>query len=434
MNKNIFLGTAVALILVSAFFFGCKENSQAGIGIVPKDVLIQFESSDTIDIEAYTNRVNSIVTSNTSSVLLGSYDDPIFGKVQAGFVIQIQPGSSSGFGTGAVADSIVLSLRYASDSLVPIYGTQGQTMDFIAQEITTKLYKDTIYYSNQSPESLNLTDELVNTTFVPKDGRKDTVILDIHLNKDFGQKIVDNYDFWHDDEEPADTSFYDFFSGMYIKSNDIPFNGSISTFSIIDQYSKVVLYYHNSVEDSLSLNFSISQFSTRFNMFSHEHDAPDFLPDLDNPEAKQDTVVYLQGIGGLKVHIKIPELDEIKKSGLWGVNKAELVLPVHHTNETGLYPVPLEVKIFGVSDEEERLFLDDYYNYSNNSYLGVDYTDNKYRFDITYRVQQILSGSIENNGFYIFPSSDYINPSRVVLTGPGHSNRMKLILTLQNLD
>ena len=75
-------------------------------------------------------------------------------------------------------------------------------------------------------------------------------------------------------------------------------------------------------------------------MFSHEFDAPGFLPDLDNPEAKQDSVVYMQGIGGLKVHIKIPELDQLKENGLWGVNRAELVLPVEDKLLTLIKRIP----------------------------------------------------------------------------------------------
>lgn len=448
MNKKFLLSTAVVLMLVSAFFFGCKKSADAGIGIIPEDKLILLESSDTINIEAYTYPIDSIITSNTSVVLLGSYDDRIFGKVQAGFVIQILPGATSGFGNGAIADSMILSLRYASDSVVPLYGEQGATMNFVAQEITTQLYRDTSYYNTYQPDWLNLTDELVNTTFIPEDGRNDTVTLDIPLNLVFGQKIIDNYEFWHDDVEPTDTSFYDFFQGMYIKSNDIPYDGSISTFNIMDALSKAVLYYHND-DDTLALSFVISQYSTRFNMFSHLHDASGFLPDLDNPGVVQDSVVYMQGIGGLKVKIKMPGLDKIKESGLWGVNRAELVLPVEDKilTDENQYPAPLKANISGITDEGGLQILDDYYNFETRIHLGIPYVDNKYVFDITYRVQQILSGSVENNGFYLFPESSFlyrasdqsvistsINPSRVVLTGPEHSNRMKLILTLRKLD
>ena len=202
----------------------------------------------------------------------------------------------------------------------------------------------------------------------------------------------------------------------------------------MDGLSKVVLYYHNDDDDSLELSFSISQYSTRFNLFSHVHDAPGFLPDLNNPESKQDSVLYMQGLGGLKVKVKIPALDKMRESGLWGVNRAELVLPAENkliTSEIN-YPAPLKANILGLTDEGELQFLDDYVGAAN--YLGVDYSDNKYTFDITYRVQRILSGSIANNGFFLFPVSDFINPSRVVLTGPEHSNRMKLILTLRKLD
>ncbi|OQY02834.1 MAG: hypothetical protein B6I20_06335 [Bacteroidetes bacterium 4572_117] len=434
MNKNILLSTVVTLMLVSAFFFGCKKTSDAGIGLIPDSELIVSGASDTIGIEAYTHRVDSIITSNASSVLLGCYTDPVFGSVQAGFVMQITPATTVGFGAGAVADSMVLYLRYATDSLVPMYGNQLTPMDFVAQEVGAELFADSTYYNTYKPEWLNLGPELANTTFIPEDGRRDTVTLDVHFNKEFADRLVADYDYWHDDVEPIDTFFHDYLGGIYIKSNDIPHDGSLNTFSILDAYSRAVLYYHNDDGDTSELTFNISQYSARFNLFNHEHNAPGFLPDLENPEVKQDSVVYLQGIGGLKVKIKIPGLDELKKTGLWGVNRAELIIPVEEdllTDET-TYPAPLVTKILGITDEGGLDFLDDYLN--DGVYSGVEYKDNKYVFDITYRVQQILSGSVENNGFFLFPASDYVNPSRVVLTGPNHTNGMKLILGLRKLE
>lgn len=432
MNKKNILNAAFALILLSAFFFACNKDSDNAIGIIPKDKLIKVSTNDTIAIKAYTYRVDSIISSKVSTVLLGSYNDPIFGSSKSEFVIQITPGSISGFGTNAVADSIVLSLRYSSDSLMPIYGNKNTPITFNAFEIGTKLYPDSNYYSSLDPTRLNLTDELANTTFVPEDGRNDTVMLDIHLAQSLGQKIIDNYEYWHDDVAPADTSFYDFFSGIYVKTNDMPYDGALSAFSIMDPRSKATLYYHNS-EDTLTLSFSISQFSTRINLFSHLHDIPNF-PDLDNPDTQQDSVVYLQGNGGLKVKIEIPELDTIKNLGLWGVNRAELVLNAEDrflTEETN-FPAPLKVQLLKIEDDGSLNFLDDYIG--DNGYLPVGYEDNKYIFDITYTIQQILSGAINNNGFFLFPTSNYSNPSRVVLTGPKHSNKMKLILTLRKLD
>jgi hypothetical protein len=433
MNKKYILNAAFALILLSAFFFGCNKDADNAIGIIPKDKLIQIGTNDTININAYTYRVDSVVSSGVSNVLLGSYSDPIFGDSKSEFVIQITPGTISGFGTNPVADSIVLSLRYSSDSLRPIYGNKSAPILFNAFEIGTKLYPDSNYYSNLDPTVLNLTNELANISFYPEDGRNDTTILDIQLAQSLGQRIIDNYGKWHDNTAPADTSFYDYFSGIYVKTNDMPYDGSLNTFSIMDPLSKAVLYYHNDT-DTLTLSFGISQFSTRFNLFSHLHNSPG-LPDLEHPENQQDSVVYLQGTGGLKVKLDFPGLDSIKKSGLWGVNRAELVFSAEDkllTDEVN-YQAPLSANLLRVADEGDELeFVDDYVG--EKGYIAVAYNDNKYIFDITYTIQQILSGALKNNGFYLFPSSNYDNPSRVVLTGPKHSNKMKLILTLRKLD
>ncbi len=69
---------------------------------------------------------------------------------------------------------------------------------------------------------------------------------------------------------------------------------------------------------------------------------------------------------------------------------------------------------------------------TTNSYLGLAYSENKYKFDVTQRVQQIIRGTAIN-GFYIIVRNGYEDPSRVILGGSNHSNNVKLVLTLTKI-
>lgn len=434
MNKKyISITIAVTFIWVSAIFFGCSDPTDAGIGIIPEDALIKLESFDTIAIEAYTYKDDSVLSSKVPNGLLGSFVDPVFGKTKAGFVMQILPGATSGFGTNPVADSMKLFLRYIADTTAPLYGNMNTQMLFKVYEVKSNLSNDSSYYSFYKPEWLDLGDVLAETNYFPVDGRKDTSILSVNLNTSFGQRIMDNYDEWNDVVDPTDTSFYNYFKGMYIESNDIGYDGSLSIFDLQNTETKAVLYYHND-EDTLELSFFVPSLSVRFNMIEHLYDAPGFLPDLDNPESKEDSVVYIQGLGGLKARLKIPGLDSLKKSGLWGVNRAEIVLHSENNSfsQEDNFPAPSHLKILAIKPDGSTEVVVDYIGES--SYLGAPYEDGSYLFDITYYVQQILSGVTENDGFYILSNNNFQDPSRVVINGTKHENPLKMILTLRKLD
>jgi hypothetical protein len=432
-NKNIFITIAVTFIGVSAFFFGCTDPTDAGIGIIPEDALIKLESFDTLAIEAYTYKDDSVLSSKVAYGILGSYIDPVLGKTKSGFVMQIVPGAISGFGNNPIADSMKLFLRYIADSTAPLYGNMSSEMLLKVYEVKSNLSMDTTYYTFYKPEWLDLGEVLAQTNYFPEDGRNDTVMLAADLNTSFGQRIMDNYDEWNDVADPRDTSFLDYFKGMYIESNDIGYDGSLSIFNLLNSETKAVLYYHND-EDTLELSFLVPNISVRFNMIEHLYDASGFLPDLDNPESVEDSVVYIQGLGGLKARLKMPGLDSLKKSGLWGVNKAEIIL---HSENSSLtqeddFPAVPQLKILAIKPDGSTEVVTDYIG--ETSYLGVNYENGSYLFDITYYVQKILSGEIENDGFYILSNSDYYNPSRVVITGTKHQNPLKMRLTLRKLN
>ncbi|MCF6243378.1 MAG: DUF4270 domain-containing protein, partial [Bacteroidales bacterium] len=264
-KKNISITIAVTFIWVSAFFFGCTDPTDAGIGIIPEDVLIKLESFDTIAIETYTYKDDSVLSSRVASGLLGSFIDPVFGKTKAGFVMQISPGPTNGFGNNPVADSMKLFLRYIADTTAPLYGNMNSEMLFKVYKVKNNLSVDSSYYTFYKPKWLDLGEVLAETTYFPKDGRNDTVVLSVNLNTSFGQRIMDDYNEWDDVVDPRDTSFTNYFKKMYIKSNNIGYDNTLSIFNIVNAETKAVLYYHNT-EDTLELSFLVPNTNIRFNM------------------------------------------------------------------------------------------------------------------------------------------------------------------------
>jgi hypothetical protein len=435
MFKNFFFAAGMLLVVSSVLFSACNKTSDVGLDLIPDKYIMEPGTQDTFKIEAFTYKIDSIITSGIAKGVLGTYIDPVFGSVNASFFTEMRPSVTLTKGTDPVFDSIVLYLKF--DTLVTPYGKSTVDQEIRVYESTKRLFFDSTYYSNFNPEILN-PQPIGSSVYNPKRLKdqkliikKDTVknLLAVKLNHDFGKRLFDESDIWQD------TSFVAYFKGLYIKSNSPPVDGSLAAFNLIDPYSKVVIYFKNS-KDTTSASFNFSTICTRINFFQHQHNAPGFLPDLSNPEKKQDSVVYVQGVGGLKIKVKFPGLDKLKERGNYIVNKAELVIPVASvilTQETDYY-APNELYLKRINEKGEEAFLDEFIAGADfNDYIGFTKKDGKYFVDITYLVQKIVKGDYSNNGIIIMPRDAYHNPARVVLHSGKHSNRMRLQLSLTKI-
>ena len=421
MNTKI-LNKIYLFVLVSALFFACNDTTNVGMSLIPENDLIVIGTNDTMEIQAYTYKIDSTITSSSSYAIIGSYIDPVFGSVQSSFVSQTKIEVSTDFGTLPELDSIVLQLRYKST--VPVsYGHTINSHSLNVYEIDYDLTADTTYYSNFNQERITKKEPALASINYSYNNRDNDSILFIKLSDTYGNKILNSISDW------TDADFNDYFNGIWIKPADNPEDGSITFFDINSTDTKVILYYQNSDEDSLSYDFVINSLCFRMNLFTHNYG--NILTDLDNPEAQQDTVVYVQGFQGLKSKILIPELDILKEEGGWAVNKAELIATITNESDIESYSAPTQMSIYGINDEDEMIYLNQYL--ASDSYLGIINYENKYKFDITHRVQQILAGEANNDGFYILAMNALNNPSRVILGGANHQNRMKLVLTLTKI-
>ncbi len=409
------------IMLFSAFFFSCNKSSDAGLDIVPEDYLIKTSAVDTFRVVARTYKIDSLLTSNISDGLLGSYIDPIFGDFKASFVMEISPLTVPSFGTDPVLDSVVLYLRYDT-----VFGNKSVVQTINISEITERVRVDSSYFSNLDPSTLGpipLSLEVpVDLTFKPE---SDSLLV-LKLPLEFGRKLFDNVADW------KDTTFATFFKGFLISTNST-IDASISAFNLFHSDTRLSLYYHNSTTDSLQYKFTVSNTCSRFNLFDQQYNSPDFIADLVNPEAHEDSVVYLQGGSGLKVKIQFPYLDLLKNQGTWGVNRAELIINADPStiSTQSIYSPPTNVVLYAINDEGKLEFLSEYL--LSNEYLGVKYSSNQYIFDISFITQKIITGKRKNNGFVLMVKDGNIIPSRIVLSSGKHSSPMKLALTLTKL-
>ncbi len=469
MNTKQFLISIFLIIATLTLFVKCKkENDDIGADLISKKNRIDTKLSDTITVAAYTEKLEKVRTDNVIYALAGNYIDPIFGKTKASFATQLlmsnhQPNNDSITQSGITTDSLIIYLTY-TNSGNRVYGDSQKDCKINISKINKFLDNSTNYYSDFDVSKLNATAEH-SYTFNP-----DKVIKEAeNLAKILWQKKVDSAL-----AKKADTSkltkippkavlaikmpdnirknvhtalinsiknnatFVEEFKGLYFSSDGTE-NSSISVFNYISRDTKAVLYYHKKSEPKKVKEYPLllNQYTTHFNIFSHEFATGNMLTNF-NYNAK-DTVIYIQGIGGLNARVKFPYVKNMLKEGKWAVNKAELVFTVPQNIETSekKYPAPDELMLYRV-DANNQIFNLDEFLYEDNknnikTYYGELYTKNQYVFDITLFMQRMLRGEYKNNELLLSVKNEAINPSRVVIGANNNSQKIKLRLVASKL-
>ena len=431
----------IVFAVTALVFAGCNEKNDLGLEVLPKDDLISVNMKiEEDDISSFTFGEDSIRTDESSSSLLGSIKDPVFGTTTIGYATQLRLQAFPDFGENAVADSIKLVIRYTA-----LYGDTVTPQIFRVYELASNLDIDADYYQDVDLKSLASDQLLGEIVYTPK------IVLDstgqyryqqtfsIPLDISLGEKLVN-----------ADSSllinnevFIEFFKGLYIETEELTGEGgTILTLNEITSEqlgTGLVLYYNNDENmaeeepDTLYTAFLVSDFSARVNSISHDYSNTAFEENLDS-EVSEDSLIYIQSTGGLKSRILIKDLLSWKDSVNTAINRAELIFEIDTlASDVSNYPPPSQL-LFTVVDSVGNEFLPIDYVFDPNYYdgsLGEDYT---YRFNITQHLQQIIDGSADNYGFFLTPANKNNEANRVVLKGARSETGIKLVITYSKFN
>ncbi len=437
-----FIGGLAVLML---FFTACNEQNDLGIEILPGTDLINVHNAEIKDqIAAYANRETGIVTSKSKYNLLGSLNDPLFGKTTVNFATQVRLTSFPDFGNNPVADSTFLFLYYRS-----VYGDTITPQHIKVYELESGLDADAEYDQDTNLKAMASPVSVGELTFTPKvqldTTTQDTLyqVLKIPIDNSISEKLLnaDSLDLISND------AFLEYFKGFYLESEEIntPGSGSLvkleASSSSTFQGSALLVYYNNDSNmvleqpDTLSKAFVITQYSARVNNISHDYTGTPFYDELDQ-QVEQDDYIYIQPTGGLKSHIKISELEGWRDSLKTAINKAELVFQVDTVaSDLENYPPPTNLILTFVDvDSVERLPIDYFFNPAfYDGYLRDDYT---YHFNITQHIQRVINvldpedpDYVGNQGFYLTTGQKPDDARRVVLEGTGRESGVQLIIT-----
>lgn len=419
-------------LLLAIVVASCNEANDLGLEVLPgKDLINVFNTTIKDNISATTELEESLISSGGVS-LLGSFNDPDFGSTNIDFAAQLRLTSFPSFGTNPVVDSVIFYMYYKG-----VYGDTITSQNYKVYELIESLDPDEDYRQDIDLQSM-ASDQLIGEiNYIPKT-RIDTTTQDtlyqlikIPLDNSLGEKLV-NMD---SAMMASNDSFLTVFKGLYVDSEVITGDigglltlgaSSSSTF----QGSAMVVYYNNDENiaegadaDTLSFPYIITENSARVNSIIHDYSTATFVT------ANQDENIYIQPTGGLKVLFNIEGLESWRDSSNTGINRAELVFRIDTiASDIHTYAPPPQLLVTFIDDEGDEKLPTDYY--FNPNYFGGFLDQNyEYRFNITQHIQRIMSGDVDNNGFYLSTGRRTLYANRVIMEGANSENSIELVVT-----
>lgn len=403
----------ILTLLIGFIFVSCKKESSAigKEGLNENDLLITG-AIDTFQLITYSEFEDSALSSNTETALLGSYVDPVFGKVTSEFYTQLLlDGTSPNFGdiSSIVVDSFVLGLEYRG------YYGKLDPQTFEVYQLDQDLSIDSTYYSFQTRAiqgpDLMLPDKKILTPNPSAQTKIGTNLvsaqLRLHLDTTFAKNLiletVNNPSVFSSNE-----NFLNYFQGLNVRVNNpaqVNEEGAILYFNLTAPNSKLTIYYHQAGEQK-DYDFLIDSDCADFNHVTIENDTKKPKEILADPSLGMEEYYaqanYVRGV------IQIPHLSKIPKNSV--IQYAKLELPVNYYSFDPFLPSSTISVSTKISASDDRLY---------NVNVKGDYSDltKSYVIDLKDYIQQILSGNIENRGIYVSPSKMVNSAERIIFNG-----------------
>jgi len=404
------------LALISSFlFFSCSDSNVVGLEIQPNSDIIEIFNGEVInEIDSLnpplyslllsTHSEDSLRTDETTSLLLGSINDPIFGLNEGSFLTQISLSENNvDLGENPVVDSVVFSYSYSG-----YYGDLTSPTSIAVKHVDFNIYKDSVYYSNHQFSGAFASTEDLLLDFTISSDTSISPILKMTLDNSIGQQILDLGNSILVDNETFQENFGCFSFNEYSSiANSIIYlnpSGSNSNFTI---------YYHNSISDTLSLSFALDGDAARINLFN---DKP--LSNLNiNSEYS-----YVQSMSGFRTNIEIENLDNLRLD-LAGksINHASL-----NFNVTDFDTYSPHDKLFLVRENSEgsNVFLTDF-TIEGDSHFKGELNGDSYDFNISRYFHKLLNDTSYSNKLILISSGGAINAHRTIILN--NSVKMQLI-------
>ena len=447
LKKQCKLG--IVFTLLALVLWNCKDDpNSTGMGLLPgSDIKTVGDVIEKESNKAFTKHDILIKTDEPNYNILGTLNDPVFGKTSANMACQVRLTTYPPYNESSQADSVVLYLLYKE-----VYGDTLTQQSLKVYELQDPIFADTTgiygsgdypYYQDADLKALANPTPIGELNFTPKfeldSTGTDTIAqeLAIKLDNSIAERLIhaDSLDMVDND------AFLDFFKGLYVEAQpvDAAEGGALLRIYALAAGTDLTMYYTNVtdtlVTDSLNFSYRINSNSARISSYTHDYSLTDFGAKFDD-ETSPDSLIYLQTLGGLRAKVEVPSLDTWIDSSDFIINKAKLIFHVDTVaSDYHNFALPSFLALYAIDDKYPDGILPADYSVSPSLYGGYyNSTDATYSFIITHHLQNIIEGSQDNLGFYLSTSFQNEQARRVVLKGSSSHVGIRLEVTYTKLN
>lgn len=425
---------AAIIFILGIYATSCTEYEQMGINLI--DNRVGLVETDTLTIVAYTLAGDPLVTNQTRNSLLGFYNDPLFGRMQASIYTETRLATTGRRIAGNMArdsillDSIVLVMAYSG-----FHGDLSTPQNIRVHELNDTVPTSSILSNHRivvKPEVLNQQWNPSTTyKFAPSDslylGPDSTRVipqLRLRLNDNFGRRFIDAP--LSDFESVA--SYLSFFRGFRITAEETTGRGAIAYFALGSPTSTLLVYF-SILGDTVSTRsrvheFPINEFARRFTQFEnfeHQYAANVIRQQVVEGDTTQGrSNLFVQAMSNFNVRLHIPHLEKLFEADNAKpiiINSARLIIPADTTMITDNFGFAPNLFLARRDAEGVLVNMIDYFIGEHYFGGGYDNARQQYVFNITQHVQAVGRGNIPNSPLYIFVNNPADNAGRAVLSG-----------------
>jgi hypothetical protein len=342
------------LIFAGLLIISCDSDTDAGEFVVGSDYLALKNKViliDTLTLDVSTVKLDSLVTSSESRILVGNYDDPLFGKVKSDSYFQVSTYSynlysqnSDTDATGYVFDSIAMIMRY--DDYYYADTTKVQTLNIhrVLKSFKPNVNDDSFYNNSSLAYDSN---SLGTITYLPKPIGRDSI--NIKMSDEFGKELFNKF---KNNEIESSTDFTDYLKGFVLKSS------SVSSSSIIgfNMSSVLRLYYSKGIggtDDNYTKDFTILDVSKQFNAVSSDRTGT-LIQDLPLSKMSLSSVYtgnkgFIQSGAGIALRVDFPNVKQLKYLSEKGaIVDAKLIMRPVKKTYSEMFPLPENLSVYVV--------------------------------------------------------------------------------------
>ena len=402
--------TFLFITLVGVFFASCQKTKiQFGEAYVDNSysniILV-----DTLTPQLSTIYSDSVSTSGSGKILVGSYNDNSFGKITAKSFFEVSPPAIAELATNATFDSLELIIHpdksYYGDTTFPSKISVYQLTNKLAFPLyQTQFYNNTDFPVDPTPLGS------FNALIYPNH----TDSIAIRLSDAKGQELFNLYRA-NDVSMQSTTNFLNYFKGLRVS----PSTGGMHAVYGFNDSAIMRLHYHVTgvFTESKQLDFSFyNTDNTQFNQVKNDRTGtPVALFNSTNKEVPSTATngeAYLQYLTGFTPKIQFPSIRTLLlRPDYVKILKADLIIHTIDNSYNGYMPLP--PKLYAATTDLSNTFQSVLTNKADGSYqtgnLVFDpiYQKNTvYTYDVTSYLQQLIQVAATNtgNGLLVTPPS-----------------------------